>query len=46
MGQQKAADFDQQVRTLLLQFHQDGIIPLQVVASVTWGTPEKGVYIE
>jgi len=42
MGQQKAGDLDQQVRTLLLQFHQDGILPLQVVGSVIWGTPEKG----
>ncbi len=40
MGQQKAADLDQQVRALLLQFHPDGILPLQVVASVTWGKPE------
>ncbi len=42
MGQQRAADFDRQVRALLLQFHQDGLLPLQVVASVTWGTPEHG----
>ena len=42
MGQQRAADLDRQVRALLLQFHQDGLLPLQVVASVTWGTPEHG----
>ena len=42
MGQQKAADLDQQVKTLLQPFHQDGILPLQVVASVTWGKPEQG----
>ena len=42
MGQQKATDFDQQVRTLLLQFHSDGMLPLQVVGTVTWGTPEVG----
>jgi len=42
MGEQKAADLDRHVRTLLLQFHPDGILPLQVVASVTWGTPENG----
>jgi len=42
MGQQMAADLDRQVRDLLLQFHPDGILPLHVVASVTWGTPENG----
>ena len=39
MGAQKAAELDQQVRSLLLQFHPDGIQPLQVVATVTWGKP-------
>lgn len=43
MGQQKAADFDQQVRPLLLQFHKDGMLPLQVAGTVTWGTPERGI---
>jgi ubiquinone/menaquinone biosynthesis C-methylase UbiE len=43
MGQQQADDLDQRVRTLLLQFHKDGILPLQVVGSVIWGTPEKGL---
>lgn len=42
MGEQKANDLDRQIRTLLLQFHPDGILPLQVVASVTWGKPENG----
>jgi ubiquinone/menaquinone biosynthesis C-methylase UbiE len=42
MGKRRAADLDQQVRTLLQQFHQDEILPLQVVASVTWGIPEDG----
>ena len=42
MGQQKADDLDRQIRTLLLQFHPDGTLPLQVVASVTWGKPENG----
>lgn len=42
MGQQKAADLDGQVRALLLQFHPNGILPLQVVATVTWGTPGLG----
>jgi hypothetical protein len=44
MGQQKATDFDQQARTLLLQFHKDGLLPLQVVGTVTWGIPERGVF--
>ena len=43
MGQQKAIDFDQQVRTILLQFHEDGMLPLQVVGIVIWGTPESGM---
>jgi SAM-dependent methyltransferase len=42
MGQQMATDFDQQVRTLLSQFHGDGMLPLQVIGTVTWGTPERG----
>lgn len=44
MGQQKATDFDRQVRTLLLQFHKDGMLPLQVVGTVTWGIPERGIF--
>jgi SAM-dependent methyltransferase len=43
MGQQQAAEFDHQVRTLLSQFHSDGMLPLQVTATVTWGLPEVGV---
>lgn len=42
MGEQQAADFDRQVRTLLLQFHSDGVLPLKAVGTVTWGTPETG----
>ena len=42
MGQPRAAELDRQVQALLLQFYPDGILPLQVVASVTWGTPEHG----
>lgn len=42
MGPQQVTDFDQQVRTLLLQFHPDGMLPLQVAGVVTWGKPEKG----
>ncbi len=42
MGPQQVADFDQQVKSLLLHFHPDGMLPLQVVGIVTWGTPEKG----
>jgi len=43
MGQQKASEFDHQVRILLSQFHSDGMLPLQVTASVTWGQPQAGV---
>ncbi len=42
MGPQKAAEFDQQIREPLLQVHPDGMLPLQVVGSVIWGTPESG----
>jgi SAM-dependent methyltransferase len=42
MGQQRAAELDGQVRALLLQFHPDGMLPLQVVAEVTWGKPGPG----
>ena len=43
MGQQKATEFDNQARILLSHFHSDGILPLQVIASVTWGQPQAGV---
>ena len=39
MGQQQASNLDEQVRALLLQHHSDGMLPLQVVARVTWGIP-------
>jgi len=42
MGQQKATEFDHQVRILLSHFHIDGMLPLQVTASVTWGQPQAG----
>jgi trans-aconitate methyltransferase len=42
MGQQKAAEFDQQVRSFLAQFHNDGMLSLQVTATVTWGQPQAG----
>ena len=42
MSQQKADELDEQVRALLLQFHADGMLPLQVVGLVIWGTPEQG----
>jgi hypothetical protein len=42
MGQPAAATFDEQVRTLLLRYHPDGMLPLQVVGTVTWGAPENG----
>ncbi len=37
MGLQKAAEFDQQVKSMLLQYHKDGLLPLQVGGSVIWG---------
>jgi hypothetical protein len=40
MGQPAAATFDEQVRTLLFQYHPDGMLPLQVVGTVVWGVPE------
>jgi len=43
MGLQNATEFDYQVRSLLSQFHSDGMLPLQVTASVTWGQPEAGM---
>src|SRR5258706_2721651 len=42
MGQQKALEFDQQVRTILMRYQSDEMLPLQVVGTVTWGTPESG----
>ncbi|HEV2661966.1 MAG TPA: methyltransferase domain-containing protein [Ktedonobacteraceae bacterium] len=42
MGVQKAEEFDQQVRALLLHAHPDGMLPLQMVGNVIWGTPESG----
>ncbi len=42
MGQQLADDFDRQAKALLLQYYKDGMLPLQVVGNVTWGTPEEG----
>ena len=41
LDQQKADDLDRQLRTLLLQFHKDGMLPLQVVGTVIWGKPER-----
>lgn len=46
MGEQQAADFDRQAKALLVQFHPDGVLPLQVVATVTWGRPEGGKHRE
>jgi hypothetical protein len=43
MGQPEAAALDEQVRTLLLRYHNDGVLPLQVVGTVTWGIPENGL---
>ena len=43
MGQQKALEFDRQVRTILRQYRSDGMLPFQVVGRVIWGIPESGV---
>ncbi|HZU65760.1 MAG TPA: class I SAM-dependent methyltransferase [Ktedonobacteraceae bacterium] len=43
MGQQKAFEMDQLVRNILLRHHSDGMLPLQVVGTVIWGTPESGI---
>ncbi len=43
LGPQPAADFDQQMRTLLLHHHPDGILPLHVVGLVIWGRPAPGM---
>jgi trans-aconitate methyltransferase len=45
MGAQNAADFDIQVRNLLLPFHSDGLLSLQVVGNVAWGRPAKGLVL-
>jgi SAM-dependent methyltransferase len=42
MGEQRAEEFDRQVRALLLQYHQDKVLQLQASAQVIWGTPEAG----
>jgi SAM-dependent methyltransferase len=42
MGYQQATDFDQQAKTLLLHYSPGGILPLHVVATITWGIPENG----
>ena len=42
MGTEQAKAFDQQVRSLLESFHPDGLLPLQVLGTVTWGTPQRG----
>ncbi|HEY4037018.1 MAG TPA: methyltransferase domain-containing protein [Ktedonobacteraceae bacterium] len=42
MGPQKVMEFDRQVRALLSPYHQDGILPLQIVGTVTWGIPKEG----
>ena len=43
MGQQKAAEFDHEVKSLLSQFQSDGMLSLQVAATVTWGRPEAEI---
>jgi SAM-dependent methyltransferase len=39
MGSQKAEEFDKQVKDLLLQYHQDRMIPFKIIATVIWGVP-------
>ena len=39
MGVARAAAFDQAARQLLLASHPDGVVSLQVTASVVWGLP-------
>jgi hypothetical protein len=34
---------DEQVKALLLRYHPDGMLPLQVVGTVIWGKPENGL---
>jgi SAM-dependent methyltransferase len=46
MGEPRATEFDQQVRSLLAQFHSDGMLPLKVTATVTWGLPGSGMVEE
>ena len=43
LSPQQAADFDRQIRSLLLHYHPNGILPLHVVGQVIWGRPETGV---
>ena len=43
MGEQRANEFDQQVRSLLLRYHSDGVLQMQVVGTVIWGWPAKGL---
>ncbi len=43
MGQQKVLEFDNEVNSLLSPFQIDGMLSLQVVATVTWGRPEVGL---
>lgn len=42
LGEEQAARFDQQVRELLYHYCPDGILPLHVIAIVTWGMPQSG----
>lgn len=42
MGEQKALEFDRQVRNIVLQYQSDEILPFQILGTVTWGKPESG----
>jgi len=35
-----ADDFDQEARKILLSSFPDGVMPLQVIASIVWGIPQ------
>jgi ubiquinone/menaquinone biosynthesis C-methylase UbiE len=40
MGAEQAHVFDQEAKKILLNTYQNGVIELQVVGSIVWGTPE------
>ncbi len=43
MSKQQLAEFDERVRSVLLRYCPDGLLPLQITASLTWGKPEIGM---
>jgi SAM-dependent methyltransferase len=42
MGLERAEAFDREARRMLLAAHSDGVVALQVSASVVWGVPSGG----